>query len=413
MQAGGALAGGEQARHRRHLRLGVHPHAAHHVVGRGPDFHRLLGDVHAGELLELVVHPRKLVLDVRLGAGELLADPRDVEEHAAVRAAAPFFRFAHDAARHVVAREQLGRPPRGLVALGVAPPLVFVVRRLVLVEWRDVVEHEPAAVTVAEHAAFAAHRLGHQDPLHAQRPHHAGGVELQELHVDQVGACLVRQRVAVAGVLPAVAGDAIGPAHTTGREDHRAGAEQAEAAALALVGERPGDAVAVLEQADDGALHVKVDAAVHAVILERADHFEAGAIPHVREARVGVPAEVALQDAAVGRTVEQRPPRLQLAHPRRRLLRVQLRHAPVVQILPAAHGVGEVHAPAVAVVHVGERRRDAALGHHRVRLAEQRLAHHAHAPSQRRRLDRRPQPRAAGADHQDVVLVGLVLGRGH
>src|SRR3712207_8819657 len=43
------------------------------------------------------------------------------------------------------------------------------------------------------------------------------------------------------------------------------------------------------------------------------------------------------------------------------------------------YGVGEVDAPAVAVVHVPHRRGDAPLGHHRVRLAEQRLAHHADA----------------------------------
>src|SRR3712207_7832003 len=49
------------------------------------------------------------------------------------------------------------------------------------------------------------------------------------------------------------------------------GAEHAEAAALALVGERAGHAVAILEQRDDGALHVHVDPLVDAVVLECAD----------------------------------------------------------------------------------------------------------------------------------------------
>ena len=238
-------------------------------------------------------------------------------------------------------------------------------------------------------------------------------MKLQELHVDQVRARRVGERVPVAGVLPAVAGDAVRPADAPRGEDHGARPEQPEPPPLPLVRQRAGDALAVFQQADDRALHVDVDPLVHAVILERADHLQAGAVADVHEPRVRVPAEVALQDAAVGGAVEQRSPRFQLAHPRGGLLCVQLRHAPIVHVLPAAHRVGEVHPPAVAVVHVGERRRDPAFGHHGVRLAEQRLAHHAHADARRRRLDRRPQPRAAGADHQHVVLVGLVFGGRH
>ena len=64
---GRALAGGEQPRHRRHLRVAVDLHAAHHVVRRRADLHRLGGDVDVGQLLELVVHARQLLLDV-LGA---------------------------------------------------------------------------------------------------------------------------------------------------------------------------------------------------------------------------------------------------------------------------------------------------------------------------------------------------------
>ena len=92
---------------------------------------------------------------------------------------------------------------------------------------------------------------------------------------------------------------------------------------------------------------------------------------------IAVAAEVALQDAAVVRAVEERAPGLQLAHAVGRLLGVQLGHAPVVEVLAAAHRVGEVDLPAVALVDVGQRRGDAALGHHGVRLAEQRLADQA------------------------------------
>ena len=107
------------------------------------------------------------------------------------------------------------------------------------------------------------------------------------------------------------------------------------------------------------------------VILERPDHLEPGAIAHVREPRIPMPAKVALENATITRTIEYRAPRFELSHPIGGLARMELRHAPVVQVLPAAHRVGKMHAPVVAVIHVGHRRRDAALGHHGVRLAQQ------------------------------------------
>ncbi len=63
-----------------------------------------------------------------------------------------------------------------------------------------------------------------------------------------------------------------------------------------------------------GALHVKIDALVDAVILQGADHLQAGAVAHVRQARITVPAEIALQNLAVFGAIEQRAPSLQFAH---------------------------------------------------------------------------------------------------
>ena len=143
-----------------------------------------------------------------------------------------------DAARDVIARQQLGRTPRALVALRVAPALFRIRRRLRLVVVGDVVEHEAAAFAVLQHAAFAAHALGDEDALDARRPDHPGRMELDELHVDELGAGAKRQRVAVAGAFPTVARDLVGAADAAGREDHRLGGEDVEAAALAVVGDR-------------------------------------------------------------------------------------------------------------------------------------------------------------------------------
>ena len=126
-----------------------------------------------------------------------------------------------------------------------------------------------------------------------------------------------------------------------------------------------------LEERDDGELHVDVEAAVDAVVLKRPDHLEARAIADVRQARILVAAEIALEDPAIGGAVEERAPGLELADAVRRFPRVQFGHPPVVDVLPAAHRVGEMDLPAVAVVDVGERRRDAAFRHHGVRLAEE------------------------------------------
>ena len=138
---------------------------------------------------------------------DAILDPGDVEIHAAVRTAASGFHFAIDAAGNVVARQQFGRTPRVLVALRVAPAFFFVVGRLRFVQLGNIVEHEAAAFAVAQNASFAAHAFGHQDAANADRPHHAGRVELHELHVEKFGSGAIGERVAVARVFPTVAGD--------------------------------------------------------------------------------------------------------------------------------------------------------------------------------------------------------------
>ena len=120
-------------------------------------------------------------------------------------------------------------------------------------------------------------------------------------------------------------------------------------------------------------------------------------------------AEVALGDAAVGGAVEQRAPALQLVDPVGRLLGVQLRHAPVVEHLAAAHGVAEVDLPVVLGPDVAHGGGHAALGHDRVGLAQQRLADERRAQATLLGLDGGAQPGAAGPDDDDVVVVRLVV----
>ena len=194
---GGGLAGREQARQRRHLRVGIDPHAPHEIVQRRTDLHRLPSDVHLGQFLELMVHGWELPLDL---TGR--HPRRDVQEHAAVGRPPPLVDLADDGARHDVARQELGRPARRFVPGEPAVRLVLRRGGLRGEAFGNVAEHEAFLRAVQEDPAVAAHPLGHQDAAHRRRPDHPGRVKLGEFQVHQLGARLVGHRVAVAGVLP-------------------------------------------------------------------------------------------------------------------------------------------------------------------------------------------------------------------
>ena len=238
-------------------------------------------------------------------------------------------------------------------------------------------------------------------------------MELHELHVLQLGSGAIGEGKTVAGVLPAIAGDFEGAADASGGDDDGFGLPELEETFLAVVSGGPDDAAGVHEQVEDGALHVDFHAAVDAVVLEGADHFEAGAVADVREARVFVTAKVTLQDAAVLGAVEERAPGFELADALGSFLRVQFGHTPVVEVLAAAHGVGEVDAPAVAVVDVGEGGGDASFSHDGVGFAEQGFADDSDFCAGGGGFNCGAQTCAACADDQNIVGESLELGHLH
>ena len=121
----------------------------------------------------------------------------------------------------------------------VTPAFFFVVGRLRFVIVRNEIEHETLALLVRQDAAFAAHAFGHEHPAHARRPDHAGGMELNELHVDQLRAGVVGERMAVSGAFPTVARDLVGSADAAGGQHDRFRAKNLESSALAIVAKRP------------------------------------------------------------------------------------------------------------------------------------------------------------------------------
>jgi hypothetical protein len=219
--------------------------------------------------------------------------------------------------------------------------------------------------------------------------------------------------MSVTGAIPTVARDFVRFADPTSGEDDCFSLENFEMAALPIVSKRANNAIPILEQRDDAPLHVHIDPLMYAVILQRSNHFQAGTIAYMRKPRIFMTAKVPLENAAIPRAVEHCAPRLELSHPRGRFLRVQFGHAPVIHVLTAAHRIGKMYLPIVAIINVGQRRSDPAFRHHGVRLAQKTLANHADRNAGRGRLDRRTQSSATGTDNQHVVLVCFVLGHGN
>jgi hypothetical protein len=89
---------------------------------------------------------------------------------------------------------------------------------------------------------------------------------------------------------------------------------------------------------------------------------------------------------------------------------MQFRHAPVIQVLAAAHGVGKVNAPVISIVHIPHRSRHATFRHYGVRLTEKRFRNDRNLHTRSRSFDGGAQTGATCADDQNIVLMRDVLG---
>ena len=158
--------------------------------------------------------------------GNLLFNPGDVEEYAAVRASPSFPHLTPNAAGHVVARQQFRRAPGVLVTLGITPAFFLGIGGLVYIKRRNVLEHEALAVSVPKYSSFATHSFRNQNAAHAGRPDHSRRMELHKFHVHQRRARIVGESVAIAGIFPAVAGDLESSSNPSRRQHDGFGAKQ-------------------------------------------------------------------------------------------------------------------------------------------------------------------------------------------
>ena len=106
------------------------------------------------------------------------------------------------------------------------------------------------------------------------------------------------------------------------------------------------------------------------MVLQRTDHLQPRAIAHMGQPGIAMPAKIALQNAAIAGAIEQGAPGFEFAHPGRSFFGMELRHAPVIQILASAHGVRKMNAPAVPVVYIRHGRGDSTLCHYGMCFAQ-------------------------------------------
>jgi hypothetical protein len=78
---------------------------------------------------------------------------------------------------------------------------------------------------------------------------------------------------------------------------------------------------------------------------------------------------------------------------------MQFGHPPIVQVLSASHGVGEVDAPAIAVIRVGQGGSNPPFGHYCVRLAQKRFRDYGYFYSGSRSFHCGAQTGATGANY--------------
>src|ERR1700738_5161928 len=121
--------------------------------------------------------------------------------------------------------------------------------------------------------------------------------------------------MSVTGVLPTVARDFVSTPDSPGCKHDRFRAENFESTTFPFVTKCTDGAIAVLQDRQDRVLHVDVDAAVHTVILKRANHFQTGTISDMCKSRVSMAAEIALQNSPILGAIEHCAPRFKLAHP--------------------------------------------------------------------------------------------------
>ncbi len=295
----------------------------------------------------------------------------------------------------------LSRDAAAGLDLGLLGPRHHVARRQLHLA-RRVALHEPLAAGVLQVPALTAAGFRHQDAVRDQ----ARRVELQELHVLEREASAVRHRHPVARHRFRVRREAVEAAPAAGGDEECLAAQHDGFAARCVDPEQTREAAALHQHVGHEELVVPGEALVaQQLIVQRLHLEEAGLVCGQRRARVGVPAERALRDAAVFVARPRNAPVVEPAN----FVRNRVDEA-ADDILVGQEVRPLVRVPRVQVDRVAflgsEHGGRAALGADRVRAHQLHLRHDAdvHAAIQARAdLDGGTQAGESGTENENVV----------
>ena len=273
---------------------------------------------------------------------------------------------------------------------------------------RCVTLHEALALGVGQIAAFAAHAFGNQ----AARAVDAGRMELSEFHVLQRQAGAQHHAVAVTGAGVGRGAGKIAAAIAAGGEHHLMGTEQMQAAVGQIPGQHaPAHALVIHHQIDGEVFDEEFGLMLQRLLIKRVQDGVTGAIGRRASALRNAFTEVgghATEGALInlagfgarkGHTIV-----FEFDDRRYRLTTHVFNRILVAEPVGALDGV--VHMPAPVVrAHIAERRAHAALRRDRVAARREDLGQTGGRESRFGHAKGGAQARAAGADHDHVVLV--------
>ena len=277
--------------------------------------------------------------------------------------------------------------------------------------------HEPLAFRVGEVTALATRAFGDQ----ATRTVDPGGMELHKLHVLKRQSLTCHHPATVAGAGMGGGRREKGPTIATRREYDHLGVEGMEGAVVEFPAQHA-LALAVIrhQQIKREVLDVELGFLLQALAVQRVQDRVArpvggctgalnrGAFPKLG----GVAAERALVDLALFGARKWHAVVFEFIDCLGRLPGEVFHGIGIAEPIGALHRIVHMPLPMVGS-HVGQRRRDAALGRDRMRPRRENLGNAGGAQALFGHAKRRPQPGATGTNHNHIIFMGLVFISSH
>lgn len=282
---------------------------------------------------------------------------------------------------------------------------------------RRIAFHETLAFRVGQIPALAACAFGDE----AARTIDAGGVKLDKLHILKRQARAGHHAASIAGAGMGRGRREIGAAIAAGRQNHGLGAEDMHGAVVKLPRDNAlTNAIFRHDQVDGEILDEELGLFLERLAIERVQDRVAGAVGggagalHRRSfAKLGgVAAEGALINLAFLGAREGHAIVLKLVNRLRRLAGEVFHRIGIAEPVRALDGIVKVPLPAVGA-HVAKRGGDAPLGGNRMRAGRKDLRDTGRSQPLLGHAKRRPKARATGANHDDIVFMGLKFVGSH